>query len=77
MAQRPVPPKPVTPPANNSGSNATPKPVMPKKIYKSLNRSIVFPAKRLESEAEIDEYVEKMRESLKQLLKNCDGIHLK
>jgi hypothetical protein len=77
MAQRPVSPKPVTPSANNSGSNATSKPVMPKKIYKSLNRSIVFPAKRLESEAEIDEYVEKMRESLKQLLKNCDGIHLK
>lgn len=52
-------------------------PATPKKIYKSLNRSIVFPAKRLESEADIDNYVEKMRESLKQLLKNCDGIQLK
>ena len=52
-------------------------PPAPKKVYKTLNRSIVFPAKQLESEAEIDDYVEKMRESLKQLLKNCDGIHLK
>ena len=34
-------------------------------------------AKLLESEADIDDYVEKMRESLKQLLINCDGIQLK
>ena len=69
--------KPVTPPSNNGGGTTTVTPPAPKKVYKSLNRSIVFPAKRLESEAEIDDYVEKMRESLKQLLKNCDGIHLK
>ena len=55
----------------------TQQPEAPKKVYKSLNRSIVFPTKRLESEADIDNYVEKMRESLKQLLKNCDGIQLK
>lgn len=49
----------------------------PKKIIKALNRSVVFPAKRLESDADIDAYVEKMREQLKQLMKNCDGIQLK
>lgn len=76
QAQRPVPVKPVTPPANNGGGTTTVTPPAPKKVYKSLNRSIVFPAKRLESEAEIDDYVEKMRDSLKQLLKNCDGIKL-
>jgi hypothetical protein len=46
------------------------------KIIKSLNRQVVFPAKRLESEADIDAYVEKMRSQLKQLIKNCDGIQL-
>ena len=49
----------------------------PKKVIKALNRSVVFPAKKLESDADIDAYVEKMREQLKQLMKNCDGIQLK
>ena len=30
-----------------------------------------------ETDADIDVYVEKMREQLKQLMKNCDGIQLK
>ncbi len=67
---------PVKPPVDNPGGGSA-QPPAPKKVYKSLNRSIVFPAKRLESEADIDDYVEKMRESLKQLLRNCDGIQLK
>ena len=67
---------PVKPPVDNPSGGST-QPPAPKKVYKSLNRSIVFPAKRLESEADIDDYVEKMRESLKQLLRNCDGIQLK
>ena len=55
------------------------KPVQPKpkKIIKAYQRAIVFPAKSLESEAEIDAYVEQMRQQLKQLLKGCDGIQLK
>ena len=57
-------PAPVTPP-------------QPKKIIKQYNRQIVFPAKRLESETDVDAYVEKIRDQLKQLLKNCDGIQLK
>lgn len=73
-AKPPVtPPKPPVVP----GGGGQPTPPAPKKVYKSLNRSIVFPAKRLESEQEIDDYVEKMRSSLKQLLNNCDGIQLK
>ena len=68
------PPKKPVASSTNGGQAA---PAAPKKIYKSLNRSIVFPAKKLESEADIDDYVEKMRESLKQLLNNCDGIQLK
>jgi len=48
-----------------------------KKVIKPYNRQIIFPAKRLESEADIDAYVEKVREQLKILLKNCDGIQLK
>lgn len=67
---------PPTPPVDGGGCVPTPPPA-PKKVYKQLNRSIVFPAKRLETEAEIDDYVEKMRSSLKQLLNNCDGIQLK
>lgn len=61
-------------PEASYGSDVKPQ---PKKIIKTLNRSVVFPAKRLESDAEIDAYVEKMREQLKQLMKNCDGIQLK
>jgi hypothetical protein len=67
---KPVEKPPVTPvtPAN---------PPKTPKIIKPYNRQVVFPARRLESEADIDRYVEKMREDLKELLKHCDGIQLK
>ena len=64
---KPVAPKPVTPTA----------PAAPKKLIKPYNRQLVFPAKQLESEADIDAYVEGIRDKLKQMLKNCDGIQLK
>lgn len=48
----------------------------PKKIIKALNRQVIFPTKQLETEEDIDAYVEKMRVQLKQLLNNCDGIKL-
>lgn len=67
------PPKPATPPANVD----KPELPKPKRIIKAYQRAIVFPAKSLESEAEIDAYVEQMRRQLKQLLKGCDGIQLK
>lgn len=47
-----------------------------KKRVKAYNRSIVFPSEQLETEADVDAYVEKIREHLKELLKNCDGIKL-
>lgn len=50
--------------------------VTPKKVIKPIHRQAVFPAKCLESDADIDAYVEKVRSNLKQLLKNCDGIQL-
>ena len=60
--------KPVTP--------TKPGPAAPKKIIKAYNRSIVFPAKQLETEADVDAYLDKVRNQLKQLLKGCDGIRL-
>lgn len=63
----PKSPKPVTPDA----------PAAPIKVIKPYNRQLVFPAKQLESEADIDDYVEGMRKKLKEMLKNCDGIQLK
>lgn len=49
----------------------------PKKIIKAYNRQIVFPAKRLESEADLDAYMAQVRKQLKTLMQNCDGIELK
>ena len=47
-----------------------------KKIVRTYNRQVVFQAKTLQSEADIDDYIEKIRSQLKQLLKNCDEIKL-
>lgn len=49
----------------------------PKKIIRSYNRAVIFPTKTIASAADVDDYVEKMREQLKTLLQNCDGIQLK
>lgn len=68
--------KPVAPQLVTSVNPSEIKKPEPKKIYKALNRQVVFPAKTLETEADVDSYVEKMREQLKQLMKNCDGIKL-
>lgn len=68
--------KPVAPQIVKPQGTSHPIKNEPNKIYKTLNRQIVFPAKTLESESDIDIYVEKMREQLKQLIKNCDGIKL-
>lgn len=42
----------------------------------TYNRSIVFPARTLESEADVDAYVEQIRSQLKLYLDGCDGIKL-
>ena len=47
-----------------------------KKVVRVYNRQVVFQAKTLQTDADIDDYVEKIRSQLKQLLKNCDEIRL-
>lgn len=47
-----------------------------KKVVRAYNRQVVFPAKTLQTDADVDDYVEKIRSQLKQLLKNCDEIKL-
>ena len=71
-----APPKPVDPPKPPVNPVNPPKPA-PKKVIRSYNRSVIFPAKTIETPEEVDDYVEKLRSQLKQLLKNCDGIQLK
>lgn len=56
----------------------TPQITVHTKKYKSLPRTIVFHAKKLETESEIDSYVESIRKMLKdELLNNTDGIEIK
>ena len=65
---------PVTPETPNTPA-APVKPV--RKNYKSVHRQVIFPAKKLETEADIDAYVEKIRAQLMQYMKGWDGIDLK
>ena len=67
------PPEPVKPTPPVGGDQPTP-PV--KKVIKTIHRQAMFPAKQLESDEEIDAYIEKVRANMKQLLKGCDGIKL-
>ena len=64
---QPVNPKP-------SEDNPTPP---KKKIYKPVIRQILFPAKKLESKEEIEEYLDKIKKNLEDLLNGCDGIDIK
>ena len=67
------PPKPVDPPKKKDDGD---KPVV-QKTYKPIFRQSLLKAARLESDAEIDAYVDKLRDQLKTLLKGSDGIDLK
>lgn len=69
------PPKPKPPVVPVPGSGSTMK-ELPKKIYKTIHRQAMFPARTLETEEEIDAYIEKIRANMKQLLHGCDGIKL-
>lgn len=53
-------------------------PVMPapKKVIKNVYRQMAFPAKTLESQEDIDAYVERMRSYLTAMMRDCDGIKL-
>ncbi len=73
-------PKPVAPVADDDKKDDTPKtpaPVPKKKAYKSVIRQIVFTAKTLESEKDIDDYLQAIRRSLLKELQGYDGIKLK
>lgn len=48
----------------------------PRKMIKAYHRQAIFPTKILESDADIDAYVENVRSHLKQLIKDCDGIKI-
>lgn len=48
-----------------------------KKVYKPVMRQLLFPAKKLESQADIDEYVAKIKENLEKLIEGCDGVEIK
>lgn len=65
------PPKPVAP------THVNPVKPVAKKTYKPIFRQSLLKAARLESDAEIDAYVDKLRDQLKTLLKGSDGIELK
>ena len=65
---------PAPKPAETKKSPAIPAAKQPK--IKSYSRQILFPAKTLRNDADIDAYVEKVREQLRNLLDNCDEIKL-
>ena len=70
-------PAPKKPEPEKNDDPAEPKKPTPKIIIKAYNRQIVFPTKRIESEEELEAYVEAIRKQLKTLMQNCDGIELK
>ena len=71
-------PKPSVVPVAPTTPNTPAVSVKPaRKNYKSIHRQVIFPAKKLESEADIDAYVEKIRAQLTQYMKGWDGIDLK
>ncbi len=62
-------------PAPKNQPDAPEKPA-PKKVIKNVYRQMAFPAKTLESQEDIDAYVERMRSYLTAMMKDCDGIKL-
>lgn len=65
------PPEPVQPKKTDA-----PVKTAPKKVIKTVYRQAAFPAKTLESQEDIDAYVERMRSYLTAMMKDCDGIKL-
>lgn len=68
-----MPPKPIEP---KPPVDTPPAPAV-KKTYKPIFRQSLLKATTLESEAEINAYVDKLRDQLKTLIKGVDGIELK
>ncbi|CDC28969.1 putative uncharacterized protein [Firmicutes bacterium CAG:466] len=54
----------------------TPAKPAPQKVIKTVYRQAAFPAKTLESQEDIDAYIERVRNYLTAMMKDCDGIKL-
>lgn len=68
--------KQVTPPNSGTIKPEDGKTAPKSKNIKTVSRMSIFPGKVLESEDEINEYIEKIRATMKKLLEGCDGIKL-
>ena len=71
-------PKP-QPQQNNvkdSGVSTNSNSITKTELIKTIPRQAMFPAKTLKNVDEIDTYLEKIREQMKLMLKNCDGIKI-
>lgn len=64
----------LNPPANMPKTESACLSNITKKIIKTIPRQMVFPAKTLHTEEEIDSYLDAIRVQLKELLKGCDGV---
>lgn len=69
------PKTPVTPTLKLKEGGAVTPPA-PKKVIKNVYRQATFPSKTLESQKDIDAYVERLRADLTAMMKDCDGIKL-
>jgi len=65
-----------TPSTPSSGGGGQVTPPAPGRVIKTVHRQVIFPAKTMTTDAEIDAYVENIRTKMKQLLNGCDGIRL-
>lgn len=71
-----VHPKPPVAPTVKPNEGGAVTPPAPKKVIKNVYRQAAFPSKTLESQEDIDAYVERMRAYLTAMMKDCDGIKL-
>lgn len=71
-----VHPKTPVAPAVKPKEDGKATPSAPKKVIKDIYRQAACPSKTLESQEDIDAYVERMRKYLTTMLKDCDGIKL-
>ena len=69
------PKTPVTPTVKPKEGGAVTPPTA-KNVIKNVYRQAAFPSKTLESQEDIDAYVERMRAYLTAMMKDCDGIKL-
>ena len=69
------PKTPALPPIKPEEGGAVTPPAQ-KKVIKNIYRQVAFPSKTLKSQEDINTYVERMREYLTDIMKDCDGIKL-